>query len=84
MKIRDRFEQWKTDNNLDNADVTILAVGSTVFASIVALAAYAVIDETKRAKENQAWIADEIAEGRQVYQLHDGSLISTEAATLRW
>jgi gas vesicle protein len=83
-KIKDRVHQWKTDNNVDNTEMAIMALYGTVLAGITAATIAAIVQANNEAKENREWIKQEVADGRQVYALADGTLISTEQATIKW
>lgn len=76
--IRTKIEKIKSDYDLENEDVAFYAVSAAVFAGLVGLAVTAVVQETKRANAENEWARTELTEGRQVWRLEDGSLISTD------
>jgi hypothetical protein len=79
-KIRARYEAVKADYDLDNTDMALVTLYGTLIVGTLGLAAYAGVQEAKNNNRRADWAASEIEAGRQIYQLTDGSLISTESA----
>ena len=81
-KIKARYQEFKTDHDLEDEDVAFFALSAALFAGLAGLAATAVVQEARLQKRQQTWAASELESGRQVFALMDGSLISTESVHL--
>lgn len=82
--MKARLDAWKTRNNIDNTELAIGALYTTVIVGTLAAGIAAVKQANREAEAQQSWIESELSEGRQVFQMHDGSLISTESARIHW
>jgi hypothetical protein len=82
QKIRDRYQEFKTDHDLDSEDVAYYSIITAGLAGLAALVVTATVQEAKLARKQNEWATSELQDGRQVWRLEDGSLISTESVNI--
>lgn len=78
MSIKTRYQRWTNDHDLSNEDVARFAIFGGTFVACAAAITAIIHHDVKESKKIDEWTRHEYENGRHVYQLMNGALISTD------
>lgn len=78
MKIKDRYNEFKAKHNLTDFDVVANGMVIGIIATTLGAIAWGIKEAIEDEANQDAWAKEQYEAGRHVYQLSNGSLISTD------